>query len=75
MGGANIVYADSNSTGSGLTTDNMKQGYVAELNELRGRIDSLIETLSVPIAVPETKTDVPETPAESQEFEGYDSAA
>ncbi len=75
MGGANLVYADSNSTGSGLMTDNMKQSYQAEVNELRGRIDRLFETLSVPMAVPETKTAVPATPAESQEFEGYDSAA
>ena len=70
MGGAKIVYADSNGTGSGLTTDNVKQGYLAELNELRGRIDTLFEILRVPMAVPETKSAVPETPAGSQEFHG-----
>ena len=78
MGGTRIVYAESNGAGKGLTGDEARQVHVVELDQLRPDIAEgddmgiLFENLA---ERPMSVLDVPETPEESQEFQGYESGA
>lgn len=72
MGGTKFVYAESNGAGDGIANDEAKYVYLVERNQLWPDIAEGDDNWrELPMSVP----DVPETPQENQEFQGYDSGA
>lgn len=67
MGSTKFVYAESNGAGDGNANDDAKYVYLVESDIAEGD-DNWRE---LPMSVP----DVPETPQENQEFQGYESGA